>query len=201
MRLEINSKRKEVLKKCFKITGIILVLILSVYYVNRYSSPNYAPATKNSDEKIQIDIPRFADYPIEELGDSLIKPLPIDFKSHPKASTFRTVLKKAEANGPNFAYKYTIADWGCGTECHSLAVIDSSNGKVYFPDIGYNVGIDFDINSRLLIVNPPKDIYENYGYDPKNWHEGLETEYYIWENNDFKLIKKAKITYNIVNNQ
>lgn len=156
----------------------------------------------NESERYKIvdaaQIPKFFDYSIEDnLGEDLIKPVSVDFKSHSKAINYRTALVEAEKSGPNFNYKYTIADWSCGTECHSIAVIDSSNGRVYFPDIGYQAGISFNISSRLLVVNPPQDINEIYGNDPKKWPSWLTTTFFVWENNDFHLIKEARINFNV----
>jgi hypothetical protein len=149
-------------------------------------------------------IPTFWNYSIEKRSDSEkydynANSIIIDFKDNPKALTFRTILKEAVKNGPNFSRKYVITTWGCGTECQSLAVIDGNNGNVYFPEIGSELGIDFEIESTLLIVNPPDHIYSVYGPDVNKWPEWVNTRFYEWdrENNTFKLIKTAKIIYTI----
>jgi hypothetical protein len=43
----------------------------------------------------------------------------------------RTQIREAARKGPNFAGHYTIAEWGCGTSCVSLAVIDAETGVVF----------------------------------------------------------------------
>jgi hypothetical protein len=53
--------------------------------------------------------------------------------SHPQAQTFRTVLREAARKGPNFAGHFTVATWGCGTNCIVVAIIDARNGRVFFP--------------------------------------------------------------------
>jgi len=182
--------------------GILLIVLffasLNIYLFKYYKESSQSSATIKNDIgnplSPSIDIPKYSDYSIEELGDDLIKPAPVDLDSHPRAKEFKTVLQNAEAKGPNFAYKYTIATWGCGTACHSYAVIDSSNGKVYFPNIGAQLGTSFQINSRLLIVDPPEMVYENYGNNI-NEPKYPTTQYYVWENNDFRLLKEGIITY------
>ena len=140
----------------------------------------------------KIDVPIFSQYAIE-LGDSYDgKIAEVDLDSHPRAQMFRTALREGIKNGPNFAFYYTIVEWGCGTECHSFAVVDVRDGKVYFPDFGARWGFSFKEYSSLLEVNPVEVIYETGGQDSDE-----STEYYVWENNQFTLIKKAKIRYSI----
>jgi hypothetical protein len=55
--------------------------------------------------------------------------------THPKARLFRTVLRQAAVQGPNFNGHYRLARWGCGTNCIEWAVIDLRDGRVWFaPD-------------------------------------------------------------------
>jgi hypothetical protein len=49
-----------------------------------------------------------------------------------KAHRFRTVLRQAAANGPNFNRRYRTVVWGCGTNCVEWAIIDLSDGSVWF---------------------------------------------------------------------
>jgi hypothetical protein len=49
-----------------------------------------------------------------------------------EARTFRTVLRREAAEGPNFNGHYRIAYWGGGTGVVSWAVIDLSTGAVWF---------------------------------------------------------------------
>jgi hypothetical protein len=80
---------------------------------------------------------------------------------------FRTVIREAAKKGPNFAGHYTIADWGCGTACESLATIDAESGAVFDGPFGklpkaalyYGSNVDEDktdlfyrLDSRLLVA-------------------------------------------------
>ena len=80
------------------------------------------------------------------------------------------MIREGAAKGPNFAGHFTIADWGCGAGCVSIAVIDAKDGKVYsgpFQVLSWAmfkyegryssntpefVPLDFHPDSRLLIA-------------------------------------------------
>jgi hypothetical protein len=48
-----------------------------------------------------------------------------------KARQFRTVLRRAAAQGPNFNGHYRVAHWGQGSNVIEWAVIDLANGRVW----------------------------------------------------------------------
>jgi hypothetical protein len=75
------------------------------------------------------DAPRFADFPVPRTA-GIIVPL-LDVRSG-DARLFRSMLRDAARGGPNFAGRYIIASWGCGTGCLTWAVIDARTGKVTF---------------------------------------------------------------------
>jgi hypothetical protein len=73
---------------------------------------------------------------------------------------FRTRIREAATQPPNFAGHYVLATWGCGAECVSYVIIDVKSGTVYFDDMtvcwGMAVPVDFEpvygrIDSRLLV--------------------------------------------------
>jgi len=80
----------------------------------------------------EIKEPTFEQYRVAE--QFVGKPAPVDLKSAPGASRFRTGLRYGAKKGPNFAGHYTIVEWGCGTGCDNIAVIDAANGRVVFPE-------------------------------------------------------------------
>ncbi|HEX7333686.1 MAG TPA: hypothetical protein VF290_19450, partial [Pyrinomonadaceae bacterium] len=75
---------------------------------------------------------------------------------------FRTRLKEAAQEKPNFAGHYILTAWGCGAGCLMGAAIDANTGKVYwFPhticcwneterDDNFNP-IEFRLSSRLVV--------------------------------------------------
>lgn len=40
------------------------------------------------------------------------------------------------AKGPSFAGNFTIAEWGCGTECEQIAIVDDKTGDVFDGPLG-----------------------------------------------------------------
>lgn len=117
----------------------------------------------------------------------------IDFKNSPGASTFRTRLREALKGQVNFAGRFILTGWGCGTGCSHGAVIDGKTGRVFFPDelagvAGYDgpegETFTFRKNSRLLILRgtPGPDIE---GAPERK--QGIY--YYEWRANRFRLIK------------
>ena len=49
----------------------------------------------------------------------------------PMARRYRTMIRDAAAEGPNFNGRYTITQWGCGTNCILWAVINHATGEVW----------------------------------------------------------------------
>ena len=115
---------------------------------------------------------------------------------------FRTQIREAARKGPNFAGHYTIAEWGCGTSCVSLAVIDAETGVVHEGPFGalpnallaYGKALRYDrdakgeyqydelsyrLNSSLLIARGcPND-------------RNCAAYFYEWTGTQFKLLRKV----------
>jgi hypothetical protein len=51
------------------------------------------------------------------------------FEDYPVAKPFQG--KPAAAKGPNFAGRFTVVQWGCGSGCVSTVIVDAGNGTVY----------------------------------------------------------------------
>ena len=113
------------------------------------------------------------------------KPAAVNLASHRDARTFRTRLREAPAQGPNFAGHMIVATWGCGTSCQTVALIDARNGRVYFGPTA-SLGVKHRLDSRLLVVNPPEEIKEAFGDKPPEW---ATPEYYVWEKERLTKIK------------
>ncbi len=117
-------------------------------------------------------LPTFEQFPANP--SSAHAPAKVRLDSHPKARRFRTVLREGAAAGPNFAGRYTIITWGCGTACQEVGIIDATNGQVFFPrqlqPNAYDAVTDetppfqYRLDSRLLIVaGSPLDRADNIG--------------------------------------
>jgi len=79
---------------------------------------------------------------------------------------FRTRIREGAREGPNFAGRFTVVEWGCGSGCISFAVVDAVTGRVYrapfallgVPYLGTKSGrayqgLVYRLNSRLLIAD------------------------------------------------
>jgi hypothetical protein len=147
-------------------------------------------------------IPRFQDYPAFEIFKGTAA-LPIF--TRPEERLFRTVIRQGvtkgygvfrgaveqEKPGPNFAGHYIAIQWGCGSDCDQMAIVDANTGHIYPPPLRgkgsmyFNVPIrsfqrrpDFRLDSRLMILSDacPQPI------------SGCSAYYFLWDHNQWKLV-------------
>jgi len=99
---------------------------------------------------------RFSNFSVPIYKGKLASP---NFKTDKDAYGFRTQIRtQCKQDGVNFAGHYTIVEWGCGSPCQQIAIVDRINGKIYFsklPEINNEIAYDFKCrpNSRMLILN------------------------------------------------
>jgi hypothetical protein len=106
------------------------------------------------------DIPQFAAYPapLAHHGKNAEPDL-----STQEARSFRTRLREAAKERPNFAGRYILTTWGCGTSCDMGAVIDAQSGRVTFlpatvccwsmaVDDGFRP-VEARLTSRLIVLS------------------------------------------------
>ena len=122
----------------------------------------------------------FEDYPAEMVFEGNAAPL--DLTSHPIASQFQTALRNAVNQGVNFASKYSLASWGCGTACQAGGIVDLETGSVMPLPEASAVGVSYQVDSHLLIINPAENIQEAYPECQPDW---LNTQYYLWDGSSF----------------
>ena len=122
--------------------------------------------------------PLFTDYPVDAGFGGHTAPL--DLNSHPKCSRYRTRLKEAATQKPSFAGYYIVAEWGCGSACQQVALIDARTGAVHFPPFTTTLGNRHRLNSRLFVVDAPEDISAYYeGQIPGD--PLFSTTYWLWD--------------------
>lgn len=181
---------------------IVLLLVFSVLgnfiFTVSYYKKQIFTFESNKNTNSHANFPKFDQYLTEEKdeafsGDYVNK---VDYSSNKELNLLlnewdRTNIDSWFKKGPNFADHYIAMELGCGTMCQYLVIVDAVNGKIYKPGVSAELGFRFDIMSKLLIVNDPWIIYENFSVEPRpDW---LSTRYYIWENNNLKLISDNKI--------
>ena len=131
-------------------------------------------------------LPQFDNFPAAENYKGVLKR--VDLESDPDARMFRTRLRDNEGSAPNFAGRYIVTLWGCGTSCQTVAIIDAKNGKVSFPlEEAAGYGVCYQRDSRLLVVNPLTA--EDVGPYMPEW---LRTIYYEWDGQQLKRLAESR---------
>ncbi len=127
-----------------------------------------------------------SEYPAEELYKGPIAS--IDFDTYPDALNFRTLMEKGMKEGVNFAGRYNFVSWGCGTSCSEHALVDAKTGHIIVFGLNSSYGADFTKESRLLILNPPRNIPPLLTAEEE---KTLSTEYYSFDNSGFVRVCAA----------
>jgi hypothetical protein len=118
---------------------------------------------------------------------------------------FRTRIREASKKGSNFAGHYTIAEWGCGTSCVSIAIIDAKTGIIYDGPFGK---LPFAVLSYGRALQYDRDAKGKYLYDELSYklssrlmvargcpnEENCATYFYEWTGSEFKLLQKIPAT-------
>ncbi len=131
-------------------------------------------------------VPRFEDYPALEILDQ--SPAKIDFSNLPDMRSFRTRIGAALSMKPNFAGKYMLIEWGCGTNCSSNVLVDATNGKLLNAPSPCGAGIEYRRESRLIIVDPTDAL--TGGGVPLACDT---TSYYVMDGGEMRLLERRKV--------
>jgi hypothetical protein len=130
-------------------------------------------------------LPRADDYPVNSVftGTPAVPRLDTAWKRQ-----FRTVIRNGARKGANFAGHYAIVEWGCGTACVQMAVVDVRSGNVYggpFAEALYlgmgdddSLGTFYHRDSSLLVLRGCLDWKDSGAF------------YYVCTGARFKLLRK-----------
>ncbi|HMP67029.1 MAG TPA: hypothetical protein PKD11_15770 [Pyrinomonadaceae bacterium] len=144
----------------------------------------------------QTDLPTFSKFPAKT---EQARARSVVIASDPQARMYRTRLREAFRRGPNFAGRYILATWGCGTGCISGAIIDGRTGRVYWPEelVAFGVGytdatfpenpLEFRRNSRLLILRGIPGM--NEAEDESAADKPSGDHYFEWQDGKLKLLR------------
>lgn len=108
----------------------------------------------------------------------------VDFGSFPGAEIFRTRIVEGVQNGPNYAGKYAVIEWGCGTSCQGHAIVDVTNGEIVAYGLPSALGAEYYATSTLLVINPPTRLPEPIP------DYGREADYYEMRGGQLTFIAK-----------
>lgn len=135
--------------------------------------------------------PKFSDYRVKP---GALKPVPA--KVTPEFRTFRTMIRRGAAEGPNFAGHYSVALFGLAMGHRCFAIVDSVTGRINgeitpqdatwrLPDTKINCvtvleGEDqepqFRVDSRLLIL-------------AGRFGERMGVGYYVWTGSRLERVR------------
>lgn len=127
-------------------------------------------------------LPAFEDYPVKDVFQDA--PAEVDLNSADYGPLYRTVLRDVAATGPDFAGRYTVVQWGCGTGCQVNAVVDARTGELSEQTLVTQNGVAYRLDSALLIADPvrPGDSGECCGFPAA----------YLWRNGQFEEVGEGK---------
>lgn len=141
------------------------------------------PNILNAQQKIL----RFEDYPVREIYRGKNAPVVMNRSTR----TFKTRLREAAREKPNFAGRYILTTWGCGTGCQLGAVIDAPTGKVHW--LPFAVSADYDTDSEIdpiqFQLTSKLIIFNGYRADRD---EEPGTRYYKFQNGRFVFLRFEK---------
>ena len=116
----------------------------------------------------------------------------------PQSRGYRTRLREGARRAVNFAGRYKLHTWSCGTGCLQTAFIDAKTGEVFFPEElnGFIVcfydpkpvddleeALQFQKGSRLIVMS-------GYPYSERGKDEPKKGLYYYeWTGRELKLLK------------
>ncbi|GAA0558184.1 hypothetical protein GCM10008942_03330 [Rhizomicrobium electricum] len=138
------------------------------------------------------DAPKFSDWPVRAMTTT--HRVSISLRHNPQARLFRTVLRQASQQEPDFAGHYKIAVWGCGASCTDWGIIDLATGKVVLDESlrgigGANIGPETETpdywglrfrkdSALLIVVGAPRE---------DDRRDGIA--YYHWTGKAFRLLR------------
>ena len=115
---------------------------------------------------------------------------------------FRDAKEKV---GPNFAGHYIVVQWGCGTSCVMMVIVDALTGKIYDIPLGFGreggqrmvlpglglspAEVAFRLTSRLWKIDACPD-------QPYKEHALCYSYYYLRQDNNWRLLRRVRLEDN-----
>ncbi len=131
-------------------------------------------------------LPKFEDFPATEFFSN--KKIVVDINSDPIGRTYRSAIRSdIESFGINFAGKYSIAEWGCGSGCQDGVIVDADSGRIYrLPGVPMVNGHEARKDSRLFVQNP---LTVGSGW----MNDWFKMRYWEWVGKSFKFLGEYKV--------
>lgn len=136
-------------------------------------------------EKLSI-----ADFPEHQIE---VKPFTkaekLNLRPNTFAWQFRTRYQNAFNQPADFAGKYKVVEWGCGTTCQMVSFINLESGDIiegFTTSLSYSYALD----SKLFITNPFSE--HEYTYGRVTTFQSAKL--YLFDNEQFQLIKTQQVS-------
>jgi hypothetical protein len=136
-------------------------------------------------------VPKFRDYPVRGVYKG--RPAPVVLT--PDSRAFRTRLRAAARRPANFAGRYVVTTWGCGTGCQLGAVVDLKTGRVHwlphrlccwpYGEPPYPAPVAFRLDSRLIVLTGARGETETEDGD-------VGVHFYEFRGGRFRHLHKAE---------
>jgi hypothetical protein len=139
---------------------------------------------------------RFTDYPARVIRARAS--VRVKQNSTPDTRCFRAMLRRTARQGLRFAGHFAMDYWGCGTNCARIGIVDLLTGRSYVSPFyigiagggGQHRSIKTMPGSRLVLVNDPEVVREEYGDPPP---DEVAPAYFLWTGKHLLPIRRGKI--------
>ena len=113
----------------------------------------------------------YSDYPVHKISTNKVPK--IEYAGNPDA--------RAVGHSANFAGSFRVISWGGGTMAERTALVDVKTGKVFLAPFTAALGVQYRLNSRLMLENDPTEV-SSYIKDHEGVNPGwLRTTYWLWD--------------------
>lgn len=136
--------------------------------------------------------PRFTDYPEARIEHTTVKRLPLPKADEDDDYKLRRHDSIGETSTANFAGRYFLAVWGCGSTCVNAAIVEAASGtiiEVPFSISGWRrthddfEAVEFRHDSRLVVFSGALN------EDKRT----MGRHYYVLENGELRHLRTEKV--------
>lgn len=140
-----------------KVIGFLVLILLVGFLVYKYKpTSNKQLNTKVENlEKSSCEL-QLENQSVGEIEKYDGIPKKVNFENFPEARRYYTRITETISKGANFASHYSLAYWGCGTDCFGYSIVDANNGEVIaYSPTNENYHLQWDgLNSAFLTLDP-----------------------------------------------
>src|SRR5688572_16043214 len=140
--------------------GVVLILSLGLALAGypKFAQSPYIRRASSATETMPAECLEFEHYPITEVYTG---PFVEPDVNPPEVHHFRTRIREGSQGEPDFAGRFRVVSWGCGSNCHVYALVDKRTGKVYMAPAVAALDAEYRLNSGLFVLDPPRLIEES----------------------------------------